>query len=140
MLNPNQRNQMSKKDAQTHNRTKPSFKNKHAFYKQMDSLPRSASWSCEPFEIVGDERDEKGKLRTEILHVWKRDPVECIRELIGNPAFREKMRYAPEKVYEDSEGKSRVFDETWTGDWWWDLQVSFGNIDNIFFKYVTYLF
>jgi hypothetical protein len=46
---------------------------------------------CEPFEIVGDERDEKGKLRTEILHLWKRDPVECIRELIGNPAFREKM-------------------------------------------------
>jgi hypothetical protein len=84
---------------------------------------------CEPFEIVGDERDEKGKLRTEILHLWKRDPVECIRELIGNLAFREKMRYAPEKVYEDSEGKSRVFDETWTGDWWWDLQVSLRNLN-----------
>ena len=37
----------------------------------MDSLPRGASWSCEPFEIVVDEKDEKGNLRTEIIHLWK---------------------------------------------------------------------
>jgi Plavaka transposase len=100
------------------------FKNKRAFYRCIDTLPRGAKWTCEPFEITGDERDENGKLRREVLHLWKRNPVECIRELIGNPAFRDKMQYVPEKVYEDRDGKVRIFDEMWTGDWWWNLQVS----------------
>jgi hypothetical protein len=56
--------------------------------------------------------------------LWKRDPVECIGELIGNPAFRKKMCFAPEKAYKDSDAKNRIFDEMWTGNWWWDLQVS----------------
>ena len=109
---------------QTRNRTKPSFRNKRAFYRCIDTLPQGAKWICEPFEITGDERDENGELRREVLHLWKRNPVECIRELIGNPAFREKMQYVPEKVYEDRDGNVRVFDEMWTGDWWWNLQVS----------------
>jgi hypothetical protein len=50
--------------------------------------------------------------------------VECIHELIGNPAFRDKMQYVPEKVYEDRDAKVRIFDEMWTGDWWWNLQVN----------------
>jgi hypothetical protein len=59
-----------------------------------------------------------------VLHLWEQNPVECIRELIGDPAFREKMQYVPEKVYEDRDGNVHVFDEMWTGDWWWNLQVS----------------
>jgi hypothetical protein len=112
-------------DLQTRNRTKPSFKNKRAFYKKIDTLPRVAKWLCEPFEIEGDQLDEKGRKHKETLHLWKRDPVECIRELIGNPAFRNQMRFAPERAYEDPEGKNRIFDEMWTGDWWWNLQVSY---------------
>ena len=72
---------------QTRNRTKPSFKNKCRFYKRIDTLPRGAKWECEEFEITGDEQDEKGKRRSEVLQLWKRDAVECISELIGNPAF-----------------------------------------------------
>ena len=106
----------------TRNRTQLSFKNKRTFYNRIDNLPRGTQWECESFE--GDELDEKGLKRKEILHLWKRDPVECIRELIGNPAFRNQMRFAPEKAYEDSDGKNRIFDEMWSGDWWWDLQVS----------------
>jgi len=26
-------------------------------------------------------------------------------------------------VYSDSEGKERIFDEMWTADWWWEMQV-----------------
>lgn len=74
--------------------------------------------------LTGDERDDKGRLKTEIVQLWKRDPVECIKELIGNPAFREKLRYSPQRAYEDDEGKSRIYDEMWSGDWWWTLQVS----------------
>ena len=56
--------------------------------------------------------------------LWIHDPVECIRELIGNPAFCEYMGYAPEKAYADKYGRNRRYDEMWTGDWWWTTQVS----------------
>ena len=79
---------------QTRNRTRLLFKNKRAFYRCIDTLPRGAKWPCEPFEITGDERDENGELHREVLHLWKQNPVECIRELIGNPAFRDKMQQA----------------------------------------------
>jgi hypothetical protein len=32
----------------------------------------------------------------------------------------------PKKAYKDPDGKNRIFDEMWTGDWWWNLQVSIG--------------
>ena len=78
-------------------------------------LPHGPKWDCEEFIITGDERDEKGRLKTETIQLWKQDPVECVKELIGNPAFWEKLRYSPQRAYEDEEGKSRIFDEMWTG-------------------------
>ncbi|KAF8497982.1 hypothetical protein JB92DRAFT_3125502 [Gautieria morchelliformis] len=59
---------------------------------------------------------------TEELFVWCRNPVDCVKELIGNPAFKEAMHYAPEKVFTDSSEADQVFNEMWTGEWWWDLQ------------------
>lgn len=68
--------------------------------------------------------DGNQEFLTERHELWRRDPVECVRELIGNPAFKEYIAYQPEKVYADPEGKTRVYDEMWTGDWWWNMQVS----------------
>lgn len=62
---------------------------------------------------------------SEELELWRRDPVDCVRELLGNPAFRDHLRYAPEHVFLDEEGEDRVYDEAWTADWWWKTQVSF---------------
>lgn len=59
----------------------------------------------------------------EELELWYRDPVECIRELISNPLFRGKMSFAPEQLFEDPDGKRRVWSEMNTGDWWWKVQV-----------------
>ncbi|TDL16783.1 hypothetical protein BD410DRAFT_730882 [Rickenella mellea] len=61
---------------------------------------------------------------TEELELWLRDPVDCVKELIGNPSFRESMAYAPEKAFatDDPEG-NRIYDEAWTGDWWWQTQA-----------------
>jgi hypothetical protein len=49
--------------------------------------------------------------------------VECVRELIGNPAFADSMEYAPERIYTDKAKTNRVINETWTADWWWETQV-----------------
>ncbi|KAF8152285.1 hypothetical protein B0H34DRAFT_111607, partial [Crassisporium funariophilum] len=58
----------------------------------------------------------------EELELWMRDPVECVRELMGNPAFKNFMAYAPEHIFTDEAGTKRVFDEMWTADWWWNTQ------------------
>ena len=62
-----------------------------------------------------------------------RDPIDCIRELIGNPMFRDVMRYAPERVYVDEEGTDRLYDNMWTGNWWWDLQVNMPESTMLYF-------
>ena len=114
--------------SQTRNRTQPSFHNKYAFLKKIDQLPGGPEWMCDVFELDGDVPDENGILKTEEIELWRRDPVDCIRELIGNPTFREFLKYAPEKLFEKMDGSGRIYDETWTGDWWWEMQVSIGSL------------
>ncbi|OJT11723.1 hypothetical protein TRAPUB_11785, partial [Trametes pubescens] len=103
----------------TRNRTKLSFKNKKAFFKKVDKLPAGPEWICDIITVVGDQRGSNGELLTEELELWRRDPVECSRELMGNPAFKEYMAYAPMKITRDG---VRYYGEANTADWWWDIQ------------------
>ena len=73
---------------------------------------------------MGDRLGVDEKPLTEEHELWRRDPVECIQELIGNPAFKDYVSYIPEPVYTDADGTTQIFDEMWTGDWWWKMQVS----------------
>ena len=59
----------------------------------------------------------------ERLELWRRNPVECVKELMGNPVFKDLLEYAPQRHFMDQEGVNCMFDEMWTGDWWWDTQV-----------------
>ncbi|PSS06857.1 hypothetical protein PHLCEN_2v3534 [Hermanssonia centrifuga] len=79
-------------------------------------------WQCEIWEAKGDELDENGEPRIEVLEMWKRDPVECIRELIGHPSFQDCLRYAPEEIFEDPYGEKWMYNEMWTAEWWRDIQ------------------
>ena len=45
-----------------------------------------------------------GKRMSEDLELWMQDPVECVKELIGNPAFKRLMSFVPEHVYVDENG------------------------------------
>ena len=98
-------------------------KNKRAFFAKIDSLPRGPGWQCEMWEAKGDEVDEQGRYRVKRFELWKRDPVECIKDLMANPLFSEHMRYAPERLYEDDTGEKPIFSEMWTGEWWEKIQV-----------------
>lgn len=80
-------------------------------------------WQCEEVELTGDLPDLDGNVLKETVELWYRNPLDCIQELLSNPAFREVMKYAPERHYVDAEGKTRVINEMWTADWWWELQV-----------------
>ena len=80
-------------------------------------------WTCEIVTAHGNKTGQDGTLMSEDLELWKCDPVECIKDLIGNPAFRDLMSYVLQRVYTNAEGENRIFDEMWTADWWWDTQV-----------------
>ena len=73
---------------------------------------------------VDGDRVRDGETTTEDLELWMRDPVECVKELIGNPAFKGFMSFVPERMYADEDGMNRIYDEMWTADFWWNTQVS----------------
>ncbi|KAJ7444189.1 hypothetical protein FB451DRAFT_1413304 [Mycena latifolia] len=92
-------------------RAKPSYTGKNQFFDKIDDLPGGVRWQCKEMDIEGDlpdlEKDPLGGImRGETVELWWRDPVECVRELIGNPMFRDAMRFAPEELYADENGKS----------------------------------
>ncbi|KAI5990101.1 hypothetical protein EDD15DRAFT_2170625 [Pisolithus albus] len=114
----------------TRSRLRPSYRSNYTFMKVIDKLPTGPEWRCElvhtrgEFEDIGhdQERDEDHTMEGEEVELWVRDPVACVRELMGNPAFDGEIAYAPEKVFTDLHGTTRRYDEMWTGDWWWETQ------------------
>lgn len=105
-----------------------SFHNSRTLFKKIDALPRAPEWTCELFEMEGDILDESGYPRTETVELWRRNPVECVQELIGNPVFKQYMKYAPYRLYMNSDGTEQCWDEMATGSWWWDIQVRYKTI------------
>ncbi|KII88252.1 hypothetical protein PLICRDRAFT_111519 [Plicaturopsis crispa FD-325 SS-3] len=115
----------------TKQRTKPTFKSNYTFLRAVDKLPTGPEWKCEAVTVQGDrlvdKADEDGdnlepKYMEEELEFWRRNPLECIADLMGNPEFDELKSYEPERVYTDEDGHVRRWDEMWTGDWWWEMQ------------------
>ena len=104
---------------------KMGFQTAKVLTKKIEQLPWGPEWTCDTLEIKGDEVDADGEHVTQEVELWRQDPVECIRELIGNPLFQEKLQYEPQLKFLDEEGRVWVYDEMWTGDWWWNTQVSF---------------
>ncbi|KIK21722.1 hypothetical protein PISMIDRAFT_82263, partial [Pisolithus microcarpus 441] len=100
-----------------------SFENARPFLKYVDKLCTGPAWTCEMVDMCGDIVGEDGILKHELLELWRRDPVECVQDLMGNPAFRNAMSYVPERAYTDANGENRIYDEMWTGNWWWDVQT-----------------
>ncbi|KZT40289.1 hypothetical protein SISSUDRAFT_1018989 [Sistotremastrum suecicum HHB10207 ss-3] len=98
--------------------------NNQAFLRKVDALPKGPGWECESWTVIGDEMEEEGEViqGSEDVELWKRDPVECIRELMGNPAFRDSMKYKPERRFRGTGRQCRVYHEMWTGDAWWEMQ------------------
>lgn len=80
---------------------------------KIDALPtQAAQWTCDIVTSPGNLFNDEGEpVPSERLELWRRDPVECMKELMGNPIFKEFLEYAPQKHFKDEEGEIRVFDE-----------------------------
>ncbi|KAG8734443.1 hypothetical protein FRC10_011712 [Ceratobasidium sp. 414] len=82
----------------------------------IDKLPHGPAWEAEVLTM--------GEGQYEREHVlYKRAVIDVVRELIGNPAFKGAMRYAPERHWTTAAQQSRVYGEMWTGNWWWRRQT-----------------
>jgi hypothetical protein len=57
------------------------------------------------------------------LEFYSRDAIECIRYLYGNPRFAQHLAFAPEWHYTSYECTTCIYNEIYTGDWWWKVQV-----------------
>lgn len=95
------------------------------FNRDVDNLPHGPEWHRQTIQVDGDQGSE-------ILDLWLRDIVEVVRELIKDRRFLEYMRFAPERHWETAEKKIRIYDEMWSGDWWWRIQVGQAHISNEF--------
>ena len=51
---------------------------------------------------------------------YYRKPLDCIRYLLQQQAYRRALVYGPQRCYE---GGERQFGELHTADWWWETQV-----------------
>ena len=75
-------------------------------------LPGRAPFQCQVLNIGGEK-----------LEFYSRDGLECIRSLYGDPQFTQDLVFAPERHYTSRERTSRLYNEMYTCDWWWTVQV-----------------
>ncbi|KAI6102421.1 hypothetical protein EV401DRAFT_2061212 [Pisolithus croceorrhizus] len=99
-----------------------SFDNAWSLLKYVDKLCTGPAWTCEMIDVEGDVVTEDGMLKCKQLELQQHDPVKCVQELMGNPAFQAMMSYVPECAYADAKGENHIYDEMWTGKWWWNIQ------------------
>jgi len=43
---------------------------------------------------------------------------------MANPDFTKNVSYEPQQAFSDATGNMCQYDKMWTGDWWWEVQVS----------------
>jgi hypothetical protein len=93
------------------------WRNSEGLVADVDKLPHGPEWSVVPL-VAGQG------LHKRTVYLYKRPIIDVIRELIGNPSFRDCMRFRPERHWTTCASGARVYSEMWTGDWWWRRQVS----------------
>lgn len=93
---------------QIQNRVDPSYASKDMLMDTIEELPRGVEWTYRPITLHGDLSNDSGNPRKEELELWFHDPIEVVRELMGNPTFHDAMQYAPVHVYQDLEQTEEV--------------------------------
>ncbi|KAG9124668.1 hypothetical protein FRC07_010699 [Ceratobasidium sp. 392] len=96
------------------------WRNNTDLLNDIDKLPKGPDWRTEEV-TVGEGQDK----RTHTVHF--RDVLESIRHLIGARRFERCMRFAPVRRFTSRDRKCRIYDEMWTGDWWWRMQYLIRN-------------
>lgn len=92
--------------------------------KAIDELPQASQWALKMVTIKGNIVGINRTPEEEEVKLWMWNPVDCVRKLMANPDFTKYVSYEPQQAFSDVRGNTRQYDEMWTGDWWWEVQVS----------------
>ncbi|KAG8713985.1 hypothetical protein FRC09_018124 [Ceratobasidium sp. 395] len=85
-----------------------------AMMDDIDKLPHGPGWQIHE---ISNKDDPSRK-----SYLFTRDIVEVVKEIMANPAFRDCMRFAPERHYRQRDRRSRVYGNPWSANWWWRTQ------------------
>ncbi|QRV89359.1 Zn-finger protein [Ceratobasidium sp. AG-Ba] len=96
------------------------WSNDRELLQDIDSLPHGPKWRQDEVTV--------GKGIYKRRHVVRfRDILAVIRDLISARRFKDCMRYAPERHWTSQDKKCRLYDEMWSGNWWWRMQFRIQN-------------
>ncbi|QRW03219.1 hypothetical protein RhiLY_02218 [Ceratobasidium sp. AG-Ba] len=96
----------------------PWINNKQLF-RDIDRLPHGPGWNI--LDINLNEESQRLS-RKHSSYLFKRSVIATFRDLMANPEFKNHMKYAPRREWTAEDRTCRVYGETCSGDWWWDLQ------------------
>lgn len=85
--------------------------------RDIDRLRHGPEWKIHEVPITVGKRVRKH-------FMFARNPVDVVRELIGSLHLDGSIQYAPQRQYTSDKRDVQVFDEMWSGRWWWRMQVS----------------
>ncbi|KAG0693661.1 hypothetical protein DFH29DRAFT_762430, partial [Suillus ampliporus] len=94
-----------------------SFSNARELRSHAEMLPSRPSCKCQTIPSI-----HPTKLP---IHLFWRDPVECLESLFSNPLFHDKLDFIPRRVYKTAARLLRVYSEWLTGDSAWDMQSQY---------------
>lgn len=94
---------------------KLTYHNTRGLHKLVDSIPARAKWKLKELWFKSDP-DHKH-------FIYYRDVLEAIEALLGNPAHAKDIVWKPRRVFTNAVKTKRIYNEMWTGDWWWAVQV-----------------
>ena len=92
-----------------------SFNSMQQLYDKLEQLPYKAEWLQQEICLVEDP--------TEKHPIEYQNPIDAIKSLWADPLLADQLVYQPEKMYADESCNSRLYNEMWTGSWWWSIQV-----------------
>lgn len=94
-----------------------SFRSAKDLRSRAELLPSGPKWMCKQLET---EYPTKNK-----LHLYYRDPVECLSSLLQSPLLKDHLGFTPRRLFETAEKLVRVYTEWLSGDAAWSIQVRF---------------
>ena len=88
-------------------------------------LPRGPEWRCKPWETAYPTKKP--------LHLYYRDPLECIQSILYHPLVKDFIKLSPFRLYESAAKTMRFYTEWLSGDVAWSMQVHFFFLYKIYF-------
>ena len=92
-----------------------SFHNMENLKRKISNLPKQGEWHT--YTITPSEDP------TVQHQIYYQNPIDVIKSLWSNPTYADQMVFSPQKLWTSSDKTSRLYNEMWTGNWWWKIQV-----------------